>query len=104
LCARAFVDGFETLANLWRLSPFERGDLTPFLEALDFYHRATPGRIMRQFSNAPHTWLLSDLISGATDQPLDKDFLLSRQAWLESTIRRLAAELDDFWVRNYSLI
>jgi hypothetical protein len=66
-------------------------------------HRATPGRIMRPFSNAPHTWLLSDLISGATDQPLDKDFLLSRQDWLERTIRRLATELEDFWSRNYSV-
>lgn len=64
-------------------------------------HRATPGRIMRPFSNAPHTWLLSDLIFGATDQPLNKDFLSSRQLWLESAITRLATELEDFWGRNH---
>jgi hypothetical protein len=47
-------------------------------------------------SNAPHIWLVSDLISGAADQPLDKDFLLDRQDWLERTIRRLATELENF--------
>jgi hypothetical protein len=63
-------------------------------------HKATPGRIMRVLSSAPHIWLLSDLISRATDQALGKDFLLNWQDWLEGTIRRLCTELEDFWTRN----
>jgi hypothetical protein len=63
-------------------------------------HRATPGRIMRLTPINPFTWLLSDLISGATNQVLDKDFLLDRQAWLEGTIRRMSSELEGFWARN----
>jgi hypothetical protein len=66
-------------------------------------HRATPGRIMRLIPVNPFTWLLSDLISGATNQVLDKDFLLSRQGWLQDTIHRLCTELDDFWTRNCSV-
>jgi len=67
-------------------------------------HKATPGRIMRLIPVDPFTWLLSDLISGATNQPLDKVFLLSRQGWLESTIRRLSTELENFWTRNKPVI
>jgi hypothetical protein len=52
----------------------------------------------------PFTWLLSDLISGATDQVLDKDFLLDRQTWLEDTIRRMSSELEGFWGRNKPVI
>jgi len=63
-------------------------------------HRATPGRIMRLIPVDPFTWLLSDLISGATNQVLDKNFLIDRQVWLEDTINRLSPELDDFWKRN----
>jgi hypothetical protein len=58
-------------------------------------HKATPGRIMRVLSSAPHIWLLSELISRATDQALGKDFLLNRQDWLESAIRRFCTELGD---------
>src|SRR5208283_1419292 len=67
-------------------------------------HRATPGRNMRLFSIDPFTWRLSDLISGATNQVLDKDFLLDRQAWLEDTIRRMSSELEGFWARNKPVI
>ena len=63
-------------------------------------HKATPGRIMRLIPVNPFTWLLSDLISGATNQVLDKDFLLVRQYWLEDTIKRLCTELEGFWTRN----
>jgi hypothetical protein len=67
-------------------------------------HRATPGRSMHLSNSSgvmalipdPFTWLLSDLICGATDQVLDKDFLLDRQDWLERTIRSMATELDNF--------
>lgn len=59
-------------------------------------HKATPGRIMRLIPVDPFTWLVSDLVSGATNQPLDKDFLLDREDWLERTIRRLATELETF--------
>jgi hypothetical protein len=63
-------------------------------------HRATPGRIMLLIPVNPFTWLLSDLICGATNQVLDNDFLLDRQYWLEDTIRRLSSELDGFWIRK----
>lgn len=63
-------------------------------------HKATPGRSMRLFTVNPFTWLLSDLISGATNQVLDKDFLVSRHDWLEREIRRLGTELEDFWKRK----
>jgi hypothetical protein len=58
---------------------------------------------MRLIPVNPFTWLLSDLISGATNQVLDKDFLLSRQGWLQDAIHRLCTELDDFWTRNCSV-
>jgi len=63
-------------------------------------HKATPGRIMRLIPVDPFTWLLGDLISGATNQVLDKDFLVSRHDWLEREIRRLGTELEDFWTRK----
>jgi hypothetical protein len=63
-------------------------------------HKATPGRSMRLFTVNPFTWLLSDLISGATNQELDKDFLVTQHDWLEREIRRLGTELEDFWKRK----
>ena len=55
---------------------------------------------MRLISVDPFTWLLNDLIFGARNQVLDTDFLVSRLAWLEGEIRRLGAELEDFWERK----